>query len=167
MLIELSSYTTDRSQKNTLLYRPPIGCNPHTVQIQPCALNLIPSGLQLEELSVAQNKVVILIDPSSTQINILTFTVDDEVLTATRLLDGYDGMKKRLRKDGLSNTRIDSAVAAMMILGEVQRRSRNWMFDDFSFDNLMENVTEEPENEKEANVSSDLVDTIRKTEKIE
>ena len=47
------------------------------------------------------------------------------------------------------------------------RRSRNWMFDDFSFDNLMENVTEEPENEKEANVSSDLVDTIRKTEKIE
>ena len=79
----------------------------------------------------------------------------------------YDGMKKRLRKDGLSNTRIDRAVAAMMILGEVQRRSRNWMFDDFSFDNLMENVTEEPENEKEANVSSDLVDTIRKTEKIE
>ena len=79
----------------------------------------------------------------------------------------YDGMKKRLRKDGLSNTRIDSAVAAMMILGEVQRRSRNWMFVDFSFDNLMENVTEEPENEKEANVSSDLVDTIRKTEKIE
>ena len=68
--------------KKIRLYRPPIGCNPHTVQIQPCALNLIPSGLQLEELSVAQNKVVILIDPSSTQINILTFTVDDEVLTA-------------------------------------------------------------------------------------
>lgn len=74
----------------------------------------------------------------------------------------YDGMKKRLRKDGLSNTRIDRAVAAMMILGEVQRRSRNWMFDDFSFDNLMENVTEEPENEKEANVSSDLADAIEK-----
>ena len=74
----------------------------------------------------------------------------------------YDGMKKRLRKDGLSNTRIDRAVAAMMILGEVQRRSRNWMFDDFSFDNLMENVTEEPEEEKEANVSSDLADTIEK-----
>ena len=73
----------------------------------------------------------------------------------------YDGIKKRLRKDGLSNTRIDRAVAAMMILGEVQRRSRNWMFDDFSFDNLMENVTEEPE-EKEANVSSDLADTIEK-----
>ena len=73
----------------------------------------------------------------------------------------YDGMKKRLRKDGLSNTRIDRAVAAMMILGEVQRRSRNWMFDDFSFDNLLENVTEEAE-EKEANVSSDLVDTIEK-----
>lgn len=35
------------------------------------------------------------------------------------------------------------------------------MFDDFSFDNLMENVTEEPE-EKEANVSSDLADTIEK-----
>ena len=74
----------------------------------------------------------------------------------------YDGMKKRLRKDGLSNTRIDRAVAAMMILGEVQRRSRNWMFDDFSFDNLMENVTEEPEEEKEANVSSELADTIEK-----
>ena len=130
-------------------------------------MHQVSAWFQFKELSVAQDKVVILIDPSSTQINILTFTVDDEVLTATRLPDGYDGMTKRLRKDGLSNTRIDSAVAAMMILGEVQRRSRNWMFDDFSFDNLMENVTEEPENEKEANVTSDLVDTIRKTEKIE
>ena len=79
----------------------------------------------------------------------------------------YDGMKKRLRKDGLSNTRIDRAVAAMMILGEVQRRSRNWMFDDFSFDNLMGKVTgkldrDKPDEEKEADVSSDLAGTIEK-----
>lgn len=79
----------------------------------------------------------------------------------------YDGMKKRLRKDGLSNTRIDRAVSAMMILGEVQRRSRNWMFDEFSFDDLMEKVNGEPDGdapdeEKKANVSSDLADTIEK-----
>ena len=79
----------------------------------------------------------------------------------------YDGMKKRLRKDGLSNTRIDRAVSAMMILGEVQRRSRNWMFDEFSFDDLMEKVNGEPDGdapdeEKKANVSSDLSDTIEK-----
>ena len=66
-------------------------------------------------------------------------------------------MKKRRRKDGLSNTRMDRAVAAMMILGEVQRRSRNWMFDEFSFDDLMEKVNGEPDGdapdeEKKANV---------------
>ena len=74
----------------------------------------------------------------------------------------YDCVKKRLRKDGLTNTRIDRAVSAMMILGEVQRQSRNWLSEEFSFDDLMEKVNGEPDEEKEADVSSDMADTIEK-----
>lgn len=48
----------------------------------------------------------------------------------------YDGVRKQLRRDGLSNTRIDRAVSAMMILGEVQRQSRNWLFDEVIPDEL-------------------------------
>lgn len=46
----------------------------------------------------------------------------------------YDGIKKQLRKDGLSNARIDRAISAVMVLGEVQRQSSNWLFDAFPMD---------------------------------
>ena len=96
------------------LYRPPIGCNPHTVQIQPCALNLIPSGFQLEELTVAQNEVVVLIDPTSTQINILPVAVDDEVLTRSWLLDG----------DGHT---VDGDAAAFLRVWKLEAQGGSWI----------------------------------------
>ena len=68
--------------KKIRLYRPPIGSDPHTVQIQPCTLNFISTRLQLKELTVAQNEVVVLVHPAIPQIDVLPVAVNDEVLTA-------------------------------------------------------------------------------------
>lgn len=75
-------------KKDTLLHRPPVRCDPHTVQIQPRTLDFIPSGLQLEELAIGKHEVIVLIDPAIPQIDVLPVAVDDEVLTRSRLLDG-------------------------------------------------------------------------------
>ena len=72
----------------SFLYRPPIGCDPHTVQIQTCALHQVSTRLEFKELSVTENKVIVLIHSSTTQIDILPVTVDDEILTGSRFLDG-------------------------------------------------------------------------------
>ena len=73
----------------------------------------------------------------------------------------YDSLRKQLRRGGLPNTKIDRAISAMMVLGEVQRRSRNWLFDGFSFDDLVERQAADDAVQDES-ASSDMADTIEK-----
>lgn len=73
----------------------------------------------------------------------------------------YDSLRKQLRRGGLPNTKIDRAISAMMVLGEVQRRSRNWLFDGFSFDDLVEKQAADDAVQDDS-ASSDMADTIEK-----
>lgn len=57
----------------------------------------------------------------------------------------YDGTRKMLRKVGMPKAQIDKSIAAMLILGEAKRQSRDWFGGmDFNTYDDFDDVDEEP-----------------------
>ena len=61
-----------------------------------------------------------------------------------RNISRYDGTRKMLRKCGMPKAQIDKSIAAMTVLAEAQRQSRDWFGEmDFNTDDDFDDVEEE------------------------